>query len=246
MTAADGDRRPPPWAWDELVLACDLVADNQWRGLTNTDQRVQDLSNLLQVLPIHPPQQRGLKFRNLNSVARKTFDLATNHPAYKGIRTHGGRLDLEVIHAFINNPKEMAATAATIRHTLRTAGQVGELPPDPDLAADATPEGRLLERLHLIRERNPKIRARRINEARQQLGHVQCEVCAFDFEQTYGPRGHDYIECHHKTPLSHSGPTTTALADLALLCSNCHRMIHCKRPWITVEELRTLVTQHTT
>lgn len=245
MTTAEGDRRPPPWTWDELVLACDLVASNQWHRLTATDQRVQDLSRLLQILPIHPHERRGLKFRNLNSVARKTSDLATNHPNYKGARTHSGRLDLDVIHAFINDPKEMAATAATIRHTVRTSGPVAELAPDIDLESEAIPEGRLLERLHLIRDRDPKVRARKIKETRQRIGYVRCEVCAFDFEQVYGLRGRDYIECHHKTPLSHTGPTETALADLSLLCSNCHRMIHCKRPWIAIEELGALVTQHT-
>jgi 5-methylcytosine-specific restriction enzyme A len=31
------------------------------------------------------------------------------------------------------------------------------------------------------------------------------------------------------------------LADLALLCSNCHRMIHRTKQWLTVEELKKLV-----
>ncbi|MEX2447811.1 MAG: hypothetical protein WD404_03595 [Solirubrobacterales bacterium] len=26
--------------------------------------------------------------------------------------------------------------------------------------------------------------------------------------------------------------------DLALLCANCHRMVHAKRPWLSVEQLR--------
>jgi putative restriction endonuclease len=31
---------------------------------------------------------------------------------------------------------------------------------------------------------------------------------------------------------------TTRLEDLALLCANCHRMIHRASPWLSVEELR--------
>jgi hypothetical protein len=32
--------------------------------------------------------------------------------------------------------------------------------------------------------------------------------------------------------------TKTKLEDLALVCSNCHRMIHATRNWLTVAELR--------
>jgi len=34
----------------------------------------------------------------------------------------------------------------------------------------------------------------------------------------------------------------TRLEDLALLCSNCHRMVHYRRPWLTLEELRQLLS----
>jgi 5-methylcytosine-specific restriction protein A len=63
----------------------------------------------------------------------------------------------------------------------------------------------------------------------------------FDFERVYGPRGADFIECHHRVPLHVTGQVTTRLEDLALICSNCHRMIHRTRPWLTVEELGQLV-----
>ncbi|MCA2215827.1 HNH endonuclease [Jidongwangia harbinensis] len=63
------------------------------------------------------------------------------------------------------------------------------------------------------------------------------EACGFDFGPVYGPRGQDYIECHHRTPLHVIGETSTRLTDLALVCSNCHSM----RPWLTVEALGKLV-----
>lgn len=253
MADATDDRRPPPWAWDELVLACDLVVANEkkglpeirWQALTADDPQVEELSDLLRNLPIHPSEVRGNKFRNANGVARKTVDLATNHPDYTGGRTKGGRLDREVIQAFIDDPDGMAETAAALRAAAKAgATAAGLLDLDLDLDTNATAdEGRVLLRLHLMRERDPRLRTKKIKDARKKLGYVQCEVCDFDFERTYGIRGRDYIECHHKTPLSHTGPTTTNLADLALLCSNCHRMIHRRRPWLTVDELRDLVNQ---
>jgi predicted HNH restriction endonuclease len=36
--------------------------------------------------------------------------------------------------------------------------------------------------------------------------------------------------------------TKTKLADLALVCSNCHRMIHRRARWLTIDELRDLVS----
>jgi NAD(P)-dependent dehydrogenase (short-subunit alcohol dehydrogenase family) len=30
---------------------------------------------------------------------------------------------------------------------------------------------------------------------------------------------------------------TTRIEDLRLLCSNCHRTVHAKRPWLSIEEL---------
>lgn len=68
-----------------------------------------------------------------------------------------------------------------------------------------------------------------------------CEVCSFDFEKKYGQRGKDYIEAHHKTPISKlEGPITVTIDDLSMVCSNCHRMLH-RPPWITVEELREII-----
>jgi 5-methylcytosine-specific restriction protein A len=123
---------------------------------------------------------------------------------------------------------------------VRAAGTSDEIL-DLDLDIDRADEGRVLLLAHLSRERDPRLRARKIKEARTQLGYVRCEACGFDFERTYGERGRDYIECHHKNPLSQTGRTTTSLIDLALVCSNCHRMIHRSQPWLSLDELRSLL-----
>jgi hypothetical protein len=119
------------------------------------------------------------------------------------------------------------------------------LPPQPvDIDEDETfDEGRTFERRHLVRERDTRARRKKIAHVRQTLGYVRCETCGFDFETAYGERGRDYIECHHRNPLSIAGPSTTALGDLALLCSNCHRMVHRVKPWLTVEQLAALVLE---
>jgi hypothetical protein len=106
-----------------------------------------------------------------------------------------------------------------------------------DVVAEA-PEGRRQTVLHVRRERSAPLRAAKVAAA----GRPVCEACGFDFARVYGERGEDFIECHHTIPLAELDPgRPTKLADLALLCANCHRMIHRGRQWLTVEELRSLL-----
>ncbi|MFD7451565.1 HNH endonuclease [Kitasatospora sp. NPDC059827] len=235
--------RNPDWAWDEIVLACAITADNGWRGLGATDRRVVDLSELLQLLPIHDPSSRNDTFRNANGVARKTFDIATRHPDYQGKPTNGGATDLGVLQAFLDSPVEMAAAAQLIRAGILTGGLKAPAAAEEDPEEFEAPEGRLLLRQHLARERNPGLRRRKIDSAVRHGQSLACEVCGFDFQRTYGTRGTGYIECHHVVPLHEAGEGRTKLSDLALICANCHRMIHRRAPWPTPEQLRSLLAE---
>lgn len=87
-------------------------------------------------------------------------------------------------------------------------------------------EGGIIAVLQQRRERDPRIRNRKIKQAREQRGNISCEVCGFDFEKFYGDLGSGYTEVHHRCPLHLTDSTTTRLSDLALVYSNCHRMIH--------------------
>jgi 5-methylcytosine-specific restriction protein A len=104
-------------------------------------------------------------------------------------------------------------------------------------------EGGVLLGVHLRRERDPKLKRDKIEDTKRRGVAIACDACGFDFHRTYGERGFEYIECHHRTPLGVTGKVRTQLADLALICSNCHRMIHRRQEWITVEELRLLIEQ---
>ncbi|MFF7959277.1 HNH endonuclease [Streptomyces rubiginosohelvolus] len=93
-------------------------------------------------------------------------------------------------------------------------------------------------RLHQARERNKGLRRKRIASVIERVGRLACGACGFDFEEVYGDRGTGYIECHHVVPLHEAGEGRTKLSDLALLCANCHRMIHRRAPWPTPGKLR--------
>lgn len=68
-----------------------------------------------------------------------------------------------------------------------------------------------------------------------------CQVCGFSFMYNYGEIGHGFIEAHHIFPISQlTEETETKIEDLALVCSNCHRMLHRRRPWLTIDNLKAI------
>lgn len=232
------------WARDELILACDLMRQNNWRAVRATDPRAKELSDLLRQLPLHPVEERKPNFRSINSVQRKTYDIETRFkPAPSHAQTRGGELDLRVRQEFADDEERMAAAADLIRSGVAS----GELIDaslalfDVDEGEDGAVEGALLARRHFIRERNRGLRARKIAA---EYGDIVCRTCGLDFYTTYGERGEGYIECHHVVPLHVSGPRKTRLEDLVLLCANCHRMIH-RAPWLAPDEmLDAISTRH--
>ena len=106
-------------------------------------------------------------------------------------------------------------------------------------------EGKLQLRLHLRKERNQRFIANAKKKwNRDQNGRVPCSVCSFSFPQTYGKVGESFIEAHHTQPISSLSPDTIVSPDqLVPVCSNCHSMLHRHRPWLTVEQLRTIVSE---
>lgn len=233
------------WKYEEIVLAASLVVANGLKGLRAHHQPVIELSTLLRQAPLHPVDAREPNFRSPNSVQRKTFDIATQRDGYAGKPTRGNRLDREVLREFVADPIRMTRLATEIRSII-LSGEVISIPDDEieaeEMAAD---EGRLLVARHLRRERSAKLRRAKISHVKAAGRPIACEVCVFDFESTYGALGHEYIEVHHVLPLHASGPAKTRLRDLALLCANCHRMIHRASPWLTPSQLRNHLVKRT-
>lgn len=92
-------------------------------------------------------------------------------------------------------------------------------------------EGECVRRLTVHRSRERSLRDAKITQAieNSRHGRLLCEVprCGFDFEDVYGASGRGAAEVHHLTPLaSIDHVVETTLDDLAVVCANCHRMIH--------------------
>lgn len=79
-------------------------------------------------------------------------------------------------------------------------------------------------REHKRIERNKSL----VAKVKKKQGY-KCRACKFEFVQMYGDLGKKFIEAHHLTPLSKLKGQKVSLdpeLDFAILCSNCHRMIH--------------------
>jgi 5-methylcytosine-specific restriction enzyme A len=109
----------------------------------------------------------------------------------------------------------------------------------PEEGETEVDEGRIAFRMHRERERNSGLGRRKKRAVLQSTGRLACEVCGFDFFDTYGELGHGCIEAHHVVLLAEStGPIKVTTSALALVCSNCHRMLHHARPWLYPRQLR--------
>ncbi|MNT86425.1 HNH endonuclease [compost metagenome] len=100
--------------------------------------------------------------------------------------------------------------------------------------------------MHRYRERDKDLVRKAKKAALKKYGRLACEACGFDFKAAYGPRGDGLIDAHHTKPLhTVTADHRTNVDDLALLCANCHRIVHATREWLTVQEVRELMHTET-
>jgi 5-methylcytosine-specific restriction endonuclease McrA len=122
---------------------------------------------------------------------------------------------------------------------VRKDGTPVDIAPTDEDEESSFPEGREKYRMHRSLERDSKISKLAKRRRLERLGQLSCDVCSFSFHQRYGGLGIGYIEAHHTVPVSElRGKQKTKLADIALVCSNCHRMLHYERPWLSIKDLK--------
>lgn len=116
---------------------------------------------------------------------------------------------------------------------------IAGLPPSPFEDDVSGKEGKILVRMHSYRERNRTLAKKAKIRFKATHGKLFCECCGHEPALVYGVRGEDRIDAHHKIPLKELLPDSIIrIEDLAMVCPNCHDVIHAKSPWLTVEALR--------
>jgi len=90
-------------------------------------------------------------------------------------------------------------------------------------------EGDIVYAMRRHRRREQRLRDEKIKAVLEATGRLRCEVpgCGFDFLEVYGEIGEGFAHMHHLKPLGdRSEPSETKLDDLAIVCANCHAMVH--------------------
>jgi 5-methylcytosine-specific restriction protein A len=230
--------------WDEHVLALDLYMQNPRSPPGKKSEPIKELSALLNAMGRKAGVAMTPKFRNANGVYQKLMNFRRFDPAFQsegkvGL-THGNKMEKAVWDAYADDLPGLAARAAAIRLAIEDdAVSLAGMDADPELEAE---EGAVVLRLHYSRERNPKLARQKKDQALKATGRLECEVCEFDFASRYGPHGDGFIEAHHRKLVSAlKKGEKTKLADLALVCANCHRMLHRGGNLLGVDELKTML-----
>jgi 5-methylcytosine-specific restriction protein A len=84
-------------------------------------------------------------------------------------------------------------------------------------------------------ERNPYARKACINHY-----GWNCIICKFNFQDSYGTVGKDFIHVHHLTQISEIGElyNIDPIKDLRPICPNCHAIIHKRKQAFTIDEVK--------
>jgi hypothetical protein len=143
--------------------------------------------------------------------------------------------------------REIAAASAALLDSLLPAMEEVDLDPERELEFTLPDEVLDDEYLYDDDVREVTVNAHERNlEARQLcIAHhgCHCNVCGFDFGETYGPAGANYIHVHFLRPLVELGEDyeVDPVNDLRPVCPNCHAMIHSVIPPYSLEELKAML-----
>ena len=170
--------------------------------------------------------------RNLSAPSRK-FRADNNVELTKGIHLENKWIPKWIDDSFGND--QISSDSSGQSAIMAATEAMAE---DLDLLDSVGDENQRKLVSHLRRERSAGLRNKKIKSVIAEKHELKCEVCDFNFEIAYGQLGKGFAEVHHIKPLSTLGETKTKLSDLAVLCSNCHRMIHRTNPIENLETFR--------
>ena len=137
----------------------------------------------------------------------------------------------QTAYDWINGPGTLWEGTFSEAYTNWLDHVLGVSPARDDESLTGWEGGRRLS-IHISGERDQRLVAdAKKRHARKHNGRLPCELCTFDFVECYGPAGEGFAEAHHRTPLHKlNGPTLVSSNNLAIVCANCHRMLHRSGP----------------
>lgn len=238
--------RNPKWHRDEIILTLNLYFELESSNFISSNPQIIELSRTLNKLPIHSTELRKIDFRNPNGVAMKLSNFTAIDPKNesKGLTSYS-QLDKKTFFEFNENLEELKRISTLIMESINneeTVNKLYKIEDEEDNYVKESFEGEIIYKLHKARERDSKLSESKKKLVFKETGKLECEICGFDFYQKYGNLGKGFIECHHTIQLSiYKTNQKTKLEDLALVCSNCHRMLHRNLDNMSINNLKEII-----
>lgn len=143
----------------------------------------------------------------------------------------GHAIGKSYLAAELPSDQQLAEDLQAVVTAFRALTFRGGLDPSSEVDEEDAPRvgGSLIElrryKMHRRIERNP----RAAKEAKKHHGN-RCQACKLEFSERYGELGNGFIEAHHLRPIASleegAAVSYDVATDFAVLCPNCHRMIH--------------------
>jgi 5-methylcytosine-specific restriction protein A len=242
-------KRNPKWNWEELILALDLCLGNTevrpWRQIIRETKLPEDLKQLRKSTGAAGSDT----LRNVEGVYQKMQNFIHLDPDCKANgqrgRPHGSTLDEVVWDEFNAHPEALKKACQSIRKATKEKSKNLNRPPK---ASALTPgdisamEGERIEQRSYRRKRDQGLRWTAWNNA----GGVGA-ACGVNYSKLLAGKGAKVLQVHHKGQLSHlDAPKLHTPNDLAVVCANCHALIHMnpKKP-LPIKVLRAMLSKST-
>lgn len=145
---------------------------------------------------------------------------------------------------FPANPSRRENAVAVLYFETTTSNDI-DLWNDPIVSDAAALEGGTKLVRHLRRERQRWLVDAKRRVVVAERGELICEICGLRSKSLPADVGDACFEVHHLIPLATAGESITRLQDLALLCANCHRMVHRKTDLVEPAALKEALQQAT-
>ena len=235
------------WADEENILAMEfyMLFDGlnsktvPSLGSIEIQNLADDMHNIIQSLNL----RKNKNFRDVGSLRMKLQNFQwIDTQGEEGLSNPGARAK-EIWEQYKNDWEGLKKIADSIRQQAKNKIDESTTNYDGTVIEEYTEGNSVTIYQHKRRERSRKLVIDKKKKFMEMHGKLFCEACNFNFGEVYGERGNGFIECHHIKPVSQMKENEkTNLDDLALVCANCHRMIHTEQPWLTMNELKLILT----
>ena len=203
---------------------------------------LQDRADLMRKRVVEFANKLPIDQIDLGSSARLPGDYAAGHAL-------GVTYELNTLPA----EEQLRTDLQTIVRAYRALTYRGGIDADVDSQSEVTeefglPTGTVITETRKYAYHRKIERNRTAAREAKKFHGTRCQACTLDFGERYGEIGAGFIEAHHMRPiatLQEGVPVKYDIAaDFAVLCSNCHRIIHRFSDPSDLARLRALVDRN--